>query len=330
MRFALPTLVAALLATPAPAEEPVTRGVVPVSVAGDAKAGVPAEYRLTPENFPFESRLKYDLKYSGVEVVAVTFPTALPSAFAVNNTVHCEYFRPKGVTKPGPGVIVLDILDGAGVVSRGQAMWLAVHGVPAVCMTMPYYGPRRPDEATSGRQRFLSVDVAQSLDHVRQCVLDARRAVAWLATQPEVDPARLGLLGTSLGSFMGAIVAASEPRVTTACLLLGGGGLVEAFAEHPQGAAVFAALRLVGLTKSMLQGVVARVDPITYADQLKAKRLLLIAATRDDIVPPRAMRQLWKATGEPKILWYDATHVGSARFTFPIMNAVVGQFLTEK
>lgn len=330
MRLLVTVLVLGTAATGGVAGEAVTRGVVPVLVADDDKARVPPEYRLVAENFPFEARLKYDLRYSGVEVIAVTFPTALPSPFAVNNTVHCEYFRPKGDLKPGPAVIVLDILDGAGVVSRGQAMWLAVHGVPAVCMTMPYYGPRRPDERTDGKQRFLSMNVANSLDHIRQCVLDARRAVAWLAVQPEVDPARLGLVGTSLGSFMGGIVAASEPRIASVCLLLGGGGLVEAFAQHPQGAAVFAALELVGLTKPVLQGIIARVDPLTYAEQLKAKRLLLIAASRDDVVPPVAMKQLWRATGEPKILWYDATHVGSAQFVFPMMNAVLEHVRAEK
>jgi len=314
----------------AEAADPVTRGTVTVNVAGDEAAKVPPEYRLPPGDFAFESRQKYDLQYSGVEVITVTFPTALPSAFAVNNTVYCEYFRPKGLAKPGPAVIVLDILDGAGVVSRGQAMWLAVHGVPALCMTMPYYGPRRPDDKTAGKQRFLSMDVPRSLEHVRQCVLDARRAVAWLAVQPDVDPAKLGLLGTSLGSFMGGIVAASEPRITSACLLLGGGGLVEAFAEHPQAAGVMAALQLVGVTRKSLQEIVARVDPITYAEQLKAKRLLLIAASRDDIVPPLAMRQLWRATGEPKIVWYDATHVGAAQFVFPMMNAVLEHLREEK
>ena len=324
--FALVAVIAAGGAAPSG----VTRGVVAVSVAGDAQAGVPPEYRLVAEDFAFEARLKYDLQYSGVEVFTVTFPTALPSPFAANNTVYCEYFRPKGLTKRGPAVIVLDILDGAGVVSRGQAMWLAARGVPAVCMTMPYYGPRRPDERAHGKQRFLSVDVPGSLEHVRQCVLDARRAVAWLATQPDVDPAKLGLLGTSLGSFMGGIVAASEPRVGTVCLLLGGGGLVDAFSQHPRGAAVFAALEFVGLSKRTLQGIVARVDPLTYAEQLKTKRLLLVAASRDDIVPPAAMTQLWRATGEPKILWYDATHVGSARFVFPMMNAVLEHILAEK
>ena len=63
--------------------------------------------------------------------------------------------------------------------------------------------------------------------------------------------------------------------------------------------------------------------------QLKTKRLLLVAASRDDIVPPAAMRQLWRATGEPKILWVDATHVGSAQFVFPMMNAVLAHVLAE-
>lgn len=34
----------------------------------------------------------------------------------------------------------------------------------------------------------------------------------WLAARPEVDPARIGIMGTSFGSFTGTIVAGVEPR----------------------------------------------------------------------------------------------------------------------
>ena len=60
-----------------------------------------------------------------------------------------------------------------------------------------------------------------------------------------------------------------------------------------------------------------------YAKWLKPKRLLLIAASRDDVVPPAAMKRLWEATGQPKLIWLDATHVGAAAYVFPTMQAVI-------
>jgi dienelactone hydrolase len=217
-------------------------------------------------------------------------------------------------------VVVLDILQGNGLVSRGAAMWLAQNGVAALAVTMPYYGPRRPAE---GRHRMLTPDVDRSVENVRQTVLDCRRAVAWLGSRPEVDADRLGVVGTSLGSFMGGLVAAAEPRVQTACLLLGGGGLVDAFYNHPQAQLVAQAMALAGITREKLSRQIAPVDPLTYADRLKDKRLLLIGASRDDIVPPEAMKRLWEATGRPKIVWLDATHVGAAAHAFTAMNAVI-------
>jgi cephalosporin-C deacetylase-like acetyl esterase len=306
----------------ATATEPPTRKGELRIPADAPDANVPETYRLTAQTVPFEVRLKHDLVFSQVEVFTITFPSPVKSEHAVNNTVYCEYFRPKGGAGKRPAAIVLDILDGAGVVSRGEAMWLAMNDIPSLCMTMPYYGPRRPDEKSAGKQRFLSADVNTSKANIRQCILDARVAVAWLAEQPEVDANRLAVVGTSLGSFMGGILAGSEPRIESACLLLGGGGLVDAFSTHPQAGVVFEALKLAGLSKDGLKKIVATVDPLTYADQLKHKRLLLIGAKRDEIVPPVAMQTLWEATGKPEIVWVDTTHVGAAQFAFSLMEAV--------
>jgi len=52
----------------------------------------------------------------------------------------------------------------------------------------------------------------------------AGRAVAdWMTARPEIDPARIGVAGSSFGSFFGTIVAANEPRfracaVSATCL----------------------------------------------------------------------------------------------------------------
>ncbi|OWK38205.1 alpha/beta hydrolase family protein [Fimbriiglobus ruber] len=295
---------------------PTTKGEITFAADG---ADVPERYRLPAHTFTYQRAPEYDLTYSGVAVDTLKFPSPVTSPDVENNTVYCEYFRPK---KPGkyPAVIVLDIMDGAGVVSRGEAMWLATNDVAALVVTMPYYGPRRP---AGVKTRLLSPNVDQSVEHVRQTVLDCRRATAWLVAQPEVDASKIGVVGTSLGSFMAGLVCAAEPRVRSACMLLGGGQLVDSFAEHPRVAFMVQALKLAGVTLDSLRKQIAPVDPITYADRLKEKRLLLIAASRDDVVPPIAMKRLWEATGKPKIVWLDSTHVGAAFYSFRAMNAVV-------
>lgn len=304
-----------------PASTTVTRGEVRFACQDD-KHRVPERFRLAPHSFPYEDQFRYDLTHSDVEVRVIRFPSPVASPHAQNNTVHCEYFRPK---KPGkyPAVIVLDILQGNALVSRGEAVWLASNGVAALTVTMPYYGERRPPETTDGKQRMLSPDLNKSVDNVCQTVLDCRRAAAWLAAQPEVDADKLGIVGTSLGSFVGGVVAAVEPSIKTGCLLLGGGGLVDVFWDHPQAGLIARGLTVVGITKEQLKQKLEVVDPLTYADRLKEKKLLLIAASRDDVVPPEAMRRLWEATGKPKLVWVDSTHVGAAAFAFKAMNEVI-------
>ncbi len=309
-------LLAAL--TPASPGEPIHRQEL--VTAADDPAAVPEFYRQPAATFTVEWQRTHRLAGSGIDVYAVRFPSAVHSAHACNNTVHAEYFVPTNPGRKVPAAVVLDILDGRGTVSRGEAVWLASHGVAALAVVQPYYGPRRP---TEGKVRMLSPDVTASVANVRQAVLDGRRAVAWLATRPETDPARLGVVGTSLGSFVGGLLAASEPKVSAACLLLGGGGLVDAFSRHPLAAPVIESLKTIGITLDGLRRQIAPVDPVTYADRLRVKRLFLVAASRDDVVPPDAMRTLWRATGQPPILWLDSTHVGAAAHIQPAMQSVV-------
>jgi dienelactone hydrolase len=311
-----------LLACPAFADlRPAETGKVKFQAADDQKA-VAERYRLDPVEFAYQLRPQRELVVSGVEIYDLRFPSPVKSPHESNNTVYAEYYLPKG-KGPFPGVIVLDILDGSQVVSRGIANVLAQNGVAALCVQMAYYGPRRP---TGEKVRLLSPNIDQTMDAIRQTVLDNRCAAAWLAARPEIDAKKLGIHGTSLGSFMGALTAAAEPRLHNVSLLLGGGGLVDAYWDHPQAKPLLKALAVAGVDKEVAKKLIAPADPITYADQLKQRNLLMIAASRDDIVPPSAAKALWEATGKQKIVWYNSTHVGAAVYLFEATNHIVKHF----
>jgi dienelactone hydrolase len=53
---------------------------------------------------------------------------------------------------------------------------------------------------------------------------DVMQAVSYLLTRPDVDPARIGAMGYSLGSFLVALTGAVETRLH-ACIVAAGGGL---------------------------------------------------------------------------------------------------------
>jgi dienelactone hydrolase len=55
-------------------------------------------------------------------------------------------------------------------------------------------------------------------------ITDVMQAVSYLASRPEIDPARIGAAGYSMGSFVLALAGSVEPRLR-ACAMVGGGNL---------------------------------------------------------------------------------------------------------
>lgn len=303
-----------------PRDGPPVTGTARFTPAADEKQTVPERYQLPGKEFRYTLAPRLRMPHAGVDVYDLTFASPAPSGNAVNDTVHAEYFVPKSAsaTAKVPAVVILDILDGRAVVPRGQAVWLAQHGVASLFVYMAHYGPRRPPGSS---ERLLSMDLDHTLTAVRQTVLDCRYATAWLAARPEVNADKLGLVGTSLGSLIGANVAAAEPRLKNVCLLLPAGGLVDAFYDHPRAKPYAAVVDLLG-GKDALKRAIAPADPLTYAPQLKLRNLLLLAASRDDVLPPKAAEALWEATGKQAIVWFDSTHVGAAAYALPALKAV--------
>ncbi len=299
-------------------------GTVHFKPVGD-QSEVPERYRLSERSFEYKMRLLRDLPASGVEVHEVTFPSPVTSPVPENNTVYAEYYRPKGAG-PFPAVIVLDITGGDQSLSRFIARTLAQNKIGGLFVQMAYYGPRRPP---GSRVRMLSTDIPRTMEAVRQTVLDCRCAAAWLAARPEVDAKRVGIMGTSLGSFVATLAGEMDPRLSRVAILLGGGGLVDAFYDHPQAAPYRRVWELLGGTKEQVKAALAPVDPITKAANLRGRPVLMIAAKRDEIVPPSAAVALWEAMGRPKIVWYDTTHYGAALYIFRALKPVIEHFGAE-
>jgi cephalosporin-C deacetylase-like acetyl esterase len=164
---------------------------------------------------------------------------------------------------------------------------------------------------------------------MRQGVCDVRRAVAWLASRPEVDPNRLGVTGVSLGGIVASVAAAIDPALSRAAFVLAGGDLARILWEMPEGAKYHEAWVRSGRTFADLQAMTAPFDPLTYAHRLTGKRLLMIAGNVDEVIPPASTRALWTAAGKPPITWYDCGHYSALGYLLPAVRQTVDFFAAD-
>jgi fermentation-respiration switch protein FrsA (DUF1100 family) len=67
-------------------------------------------------------------------------------------------------------------------------------------------------------------------------------------------------------------------------------------------------------------------DPLTHAQRLVGKRVLMIAGKVDEVVPPASAKALWITAGRPSITWYDCGHYSAIGYFLPGIRKTVEFF----
>jgi len=143
----------------------------------------------------------------------LTFPSAFVTPHAENNTVRCRYF-PARARRPRAAVLVLPQWNADANGHVGLCRLLAKNGLSALRLSLPYHDRRMPPELERA-DYIVSSNIARTVQVCRQAVLDARRAIHWLRAQ---GYARIGILGSSLGSCLALLTTAHEPLIRAQAL----------------------------------------------------------------------------------------------------------------
>lgn len=166
---------------------------------------------------------------------------------------------------------------------------------------------------------------------LRTAVVDRRRTVDWLQGLPEVDPARIGACGASLGGITTALLCAVEPRIRAGAVLLAGGDLPRVLVESDEPRiARWRAER--GLDPAALGARLAaevESDPLLLAPAVDARRLLVVQARFDAAVPAACQERLWEALGRPE-RWVLPTGHRSAGVYLPWLVPLLVEFFQER
>jgi len=282
-----------------------------------------ARFRLKRKNFRWV--LTYESATQNYLVADLSFPSEVKTRWPEVSTVLAEYYIPKASGKV-PAVVVLDILEGNFIVARSLARTLADNGIAALAMHMPFFGKRTP----KGQPEvgLLSADISFARDAITQAVLDIRSAAMWLRTRKEIDPHKTGIVGVSLGAVIGALAVGVDDSFARSALILGGGDVAQIIWASPEASRLKAQLLEQGYTLEKLRKELKPVDPLTYANRINPRTLIMFNGKKDQTVTKECAAKLWREAGKPKIVWYDTTHLGMVLYTNKVLEQIVA-FIRE-
>jgi hypothetical protein len=159
--------------------------------------------------------------------------------------------------------------------------------ISALRLSLPYHDDRMPPELQRA-DYIVSANVGRTVQVCRQAVLDARRAVGWLAREGYES---IGILGTSLGSCLSMLAAAHEPLIKAAAL----NHISPYFAD-----VVWSGLSTAHVRQSLdgqidldeLRRVWMPISPFPYLERVRGRRVLLVYARYDLTFPVDLSRLL--------------------------------------
>jgi dienelactone hydrolase len=275
------------------------------------------EVRIGPEKRPTKSVIER----------AVRFPSQIQKGVP-SDVVTGVYFAPAEKSDARlPACVVLHHSGGSFEAEAVLARHLARHGVPSITIDLPNYGPRKLKGSKTG---FLNGEDPTKLhEGFVQAVVDVRRAADFLRSRAEVDPARVGVIGISLGAIVGATTAGVDGRFSKAVLTIGGGDLAKILAYSAEAAGAREKIKEKGISRELLDKAVVSVDPCTFAHRIRSETVLMLNAAKDEIIPRESTDSLWRKIGQPAIRWYDCGHYGIVAHLLDIMSETLDAMKAE-
>ena len=215
------------------------------------------------------------------------FPSAVQTPHVENNTVYARFFPNESAKGRRRAVVVLPQWNADAGGHIGLCQLLNRFGLSALRLTLPYHDNRKPAELRRA-DYIVSANIGRTMQVCRQAVLDARRAVAWLAQQGYES---IGILGTSLGSCLSMLTAAHEPLIKAAAL----NHISPYFADVVWEGLSTAHVRdgLEGhIELEQLRRIWLPISPLPYLERVRNTRILLVYARYDLTFPVRLSRML--------------------------------------
>jgi hypothetical protein len=247
--------------------------------------------------------------------------TMSAAASRTNRVLELDFYRPTGTNRTAV-IVVLPIIGGGYPLEKLFCTYFARQGMAAVLV--------RRDRL----KRALD-DLGEINDTLQQAAIDARQAIDWIETRPELDASRIGAFGISMGGIRAAFLAPLDSRIRAAVIGLAGGDLPYVIAHSKEGGIVRRRtpyLEQHGITQNEFEQELRATlacDPLTVAPSIDPHKVLLVLATFDTCVPSKKGFELRRAMGKPETIIVPTGHY-TALLYLPYIKPACLRFFSEK
>jgi hypothetical protein len=181
--------------------------------------------------------------------------------------------------------------------------WLHRHlGFNLLIPVLPLHGPRSFARSGDG---FLAGDLLDTVHAEAQAMWDLRRLLAWVRAGSD---APIGAYGLSLGGYTTALLASLDDRLACAVAGIPVTDFARTFYRHG-GPWQERAATHAGLSELVMAEVLRVVSPLALAPKVPHEHRAIFGGVADRLVPPDQVCDLWRHWGEPRIAWYQGSHL---------------------
>jgi dienelactone hydrolase len=152
----------------------------------------------------------------------------------------------------------------------------------------------------SDRDFFLKRTQEDDMQNSIEEVVNIRRAMDLLLSQPNVDAKRFAYVGHDFGGMYGVLAGSLDRRPTHYVIMASTPRFPDWYLYLP---------RLEGDARQAFIRQMAEIDPITHVPDLSPAEVFFQFATDDFHVPKERAQEFFAAAKEPKEMkWYEAGH----------------------
>ncbi len=271
---------------------------------------------LTPSEFyavPADGELSSAM---GMDRETVTWPSAVQTGFPRNDIARVDIF-PCSAGWEAPTVLMLHALMSAGDVGyRKWARHFNALGWNACFLHLPYHYSRVPPGFWNG-ELAMTADLMRNAQGLRQGVIEVRQVMSALRAR---GCGEFGILGTSYGGWIGALLASVEPDLRFAALMAPIVNVYHALWESPAAVTMRRELRRAGIDPVLVGRHFHLSSPSEMEPMTNAERILFVAgdydliARADDI---EALHRKWRGS--------QFLRVAQGHFGFRMMQETVAR-----
>ena len=262
---------------------------------------------LTAENFyAVPNNVETAFSVGDRRGATITWPSPINTNFPANNTARADLF-PCARGWRAPTVLMLHALMSASHVGyRRYATRFNELGWNACFVHLPYHYSRVPRGYWNG-ELAITADLIRNAEGLRQAVIELRQLMAKLR---ERGCEEFGVLGTSYGGWIGALLALVEPDFRFVALMAPIVNVEHAIWESPAARFMRRELRRANIDSSLVARHLHLSSPMHNQPLCDPARVLFVAGEFDSIVRPEDVEEVHGKWRGSELLRVPQGHFG--------------------